>query len=284
MGRIASLLFGMLLSASVCAAGPGGVRKTVEASMQVTGEVVIAPDGSLQSYALDKPEALPAEVKALLARYLPACEFSVTTASGKPETVTAKMSLQLLARPDEAGGFTISVNGSQFQDPDTPASTAGIRAVDVTPPNYPLGAAYSGMSGTVYVVLRLDPDGSVAEAHAERVDMTVVASDAVLRQGRNLVAKAALVKARKWRFSISPEKLTGDSVINVRVPIDFTLVPEQAGQSDAYGKWRGYVPGPYKPVPWRTEPVAEQDLGALLAGGLYPLDSRIKLRKPSGGI
>ncbi len=281
MGRIAFLLLGMLLSASAHAAGPGGVRKTVEASMQVAGEVVIAPDGKLQSYALDKPEALPAEVKALLARYLPACEFSVATASGKPETVTAKMSLQVLARQDEAGGFTISVIGSQFQDPDTPKY---IEAVDMAPPRYPMEAARSGMSGIVYVVVRLDPDGRVAEAHAERVDMTVVASDNVLRQGRSLLAKAALVKAREWRFRISPGKLAGNGVIDVRVPIDFAFAAERSGSSGSYGKWQGYVPGPYKPIPWRTEAVAGQDLGALLAGGLYPLDPGIKLRRPPGGI
>ena len=112
MERIVLLLLGMLFSASVYAAGPGGVRKTVEASMQVTGEVVIAPNGKLQSYALDNLAALPVEVKTLLARYLPACEFSVASASGKPETVTAKMSLQVVARPEEGGKFAISVNGS----------------------------------------------------------------------------------------------------------------------------------------------------------------------------
>lgn len=274
------LLLGMQLSAFACAAGPGGVRKTVEASMRVTGEVVIAPDGTLHSYALDKPEALPAEVKTLLARYLPACEFSVVTASGKPETVTAKMSLQVLARQDGAGGTTISVNGSQFQDPDTPEY---IEAVDMAPPYFPMDAARTGMSGTVYVILRLNPDGSVAEAHAEQVDMTVVASDNALRQGRNLLAKAALAKAREWRFKISPGKLAEGGDIDVRVPVDFAFVPKQGGESNGYGKWRGYVPGPHKPIPWRTETVADQGLGALPPGGLYPLDPKIKLRAPPGG-
>ena len=280
MGRIVLLLLGMLLSASTYAAGPGGVRKTVEASMQVTGEVVIAPDGTLRSYVLDKPEALPAEVKALLARYLPACEFNVVTASGKPEVVTAKMSLQVVVRQNETGGSTISVNGSQFQDPDTPKH---IDTVDMTPPHFPMDAVRAGMSGTVYVVLRLNPDGSVAEAHAEQVDMTVVASDNILRQGRNLLTKAALVKARQWRFKISPEALAEGGAINVRVPIDFTFVPKQVEESSVYGKWRGYVPGPYRPIPWRPEAVADRGLGALLAGALYPLDTRIKLRNTPGG-
>jgi hypothetical protein len=107
-----SVLLAVAASFPVHAAGLGAVRKTVEATMQVRGQVVIAPDGTLQSYTLEKPEALPDEVESLLARYLPACEFSVATASGKPGTVTSNMSLQILARQNEQGGMTISVNGS----------------------------------------------------------------------------------------------------------------------------------------------------------------------------
>ena len=280
MKGTASILLAMLVSFPGHAAGPGAVRKKVEASMQVTGQVVIAPGGELQSYTLDRPELLPADVKSLLARYLPACEFSVITASGKSETVISKMSLQVLARQNSEGGSTLSVNASQFVDPDAPED---IKALDMAPPNYPMDAARMGFSGTVYVVLRLNPDGTVAQAHAEQVNMTVVASDNVLRMGRRLLEKAALVKARDWRFEIMPARLAEAGPVDVRVPIDFKFRPEHPGSESSYGQWQGYVPGPYAAIPWRPQDAEAQGLGALAAGGLYPLESRIKLKNPPAG-
>ena len=278
-----SVLLAVAASFPVHAAGLGAVRKTVEATMQVRGQVVIAPDGTLQSYTLEKPEALPAEVKSLLARYLPACEFSVATASGKPGTVTSNMSLQILARQNEQGGMTISANGSQFMDPRTPEY---IKSVSMEPPRYPMSAAQAGFSGTVYVALRLNPDGSVAEAHAEQVNMSVVASDDVLRVGRNILSKAALVKARQWRFQVTAARLAEEGPIDVRVPIDFKLgrVPKDEVKGPVYGKWQAYVPGPYASIPWRPAVSGSRALGALAGGGLYPVDSGIKLKKDPAEI
>ena len=277
--RIA-LVLAMLVALPALAAGPGGVRKKVEASMQVTGQVVIAPGGELQSYTLDRPELLPEAVKSLLAKYLPACEFSVVTASGKPETVISNMSLQVLARQNSEGGSTLSVNASRFADPDAPET---IKARDMAPPNYPMDAGRMGFSGTVYVVLRLNPDGTVAQAHAEQVNMTVVASDNALRIGRRLLEKAALVKARDWRFEIMPARLAETGPVDVRVPVDFSLRPERPGSESKYGQWQGYVPGPYAAIPWRPQEAEAEGLGALAAGGLYPLESRIKLKNPPAG-
>lgn len=283
MIRAVAILLGMLLSFSCYARGPGAVRKTVEASMQVTGKVVIAPDGALRSYVLDNPEALPAEVRSLLELYLPACEFSVTTASGKQEEVTAKMSLQVLARQNGKGGSILTVNDSNFMDPDTPDP---ISVVDMSPPQYPMTALRLrlGLSGTVYVVLRLNPDGSVAEAHAEQVNMTVIGSESALASGRSILAKAALTKARQWRFTVSAAALAEGGPIDVRVPVDFKFEPKPLKNQSEYGKWQAYVPGPRAPIPWRPEAIASEGLGAMSAGGLYPLDSKIKLRSPPTGI
>ena len=45
-----------------------------------------------------------------------------------------------------------------------------------------------------------------------------------------------------------------------------------------------YVPGPYASIPWRPELADSRALGALAGGSLYPVDSKIKLKKdPSGG-
>lgn len=47
-------LFCALLSGAALAAGPGGVRKRIQASMLLTGTIVVAPDGSVRSYLIDK--------------------------------------------------------------------------------------------------------------------------------------------------------------------------------------------------------------------------------------
>jgi hypothetical protein len=42
-------LFCLLLSGVALAAGPNEVRKRVQASMLVTGSIIVAPDGSVRS-------------------------------------------------------------------------------------------------------------------------------------------------------------------------------------------------------------------------------------------
>jgi len=274
MKRLFLLFFAVLAASQSPAFGQAAVRKTVEGSMRVTGQVVIAPDGQLVSYALTRPDALPPEVRELVSRYLPAAVFEVTTASGKPETVTADMSLHVVARQSGDGGSTISIEGSQFEDPDTPDY---IKSIDLSPPHYPMAAANNGYAGAVYLVLMLKPDGSVEEAHVEQVNMTVIASPPRLEAGRRMLAKAALAKARQWRFEISPTRPATDGVAAVRVPVDFILEDQPA---DIYGKWQVYVPGPRQRAPWDLGSGNEQALGALVSGGFYPLNSRIKLREP----
>ncbi len=275
MKRMLVGLLGIALALPASAGnGARAVRKTVEASMQVTGEVVIAPDGELQSYTIDKQEKLSEEVNRLLARYLPSCIFDVVTASGKPETVKAKMSLQLIVRQTDDGGAVMSVGDGVFLDPDMPRY---ITARKLAPPTYPMSARQSGMTGIVYVVLRLDPDGTVAEAHAERVDMTVVGSENELELARGTLAKASLETARSWTFEIAPQQLARPGPISVRVPVQYALSDRLSKPAPEYGVWQQYVPGPYAPIPWQQRS-ANSGIGAMAPGRVYPLDATIKLR------
>ena len=91
-----------------------------------------------------------------------------------------------------------------------------------------------------------------------------------------MLAKAALAKARQWRFEISPARPATDGIAAVRVPVDFILNDQPA----AYGKWQAYVPGPRQKAPRDRGSGSEQALGALASGGFYPLNSQIKRREP----
>ena len=172
------LLFTMLALCAFAASASrhDTVRKQVEASMLVTGELVVAPDGAVKSYKLDRADALPPGT-AGAARGTRSGHGNSRwqKADGSPLQAPAavKMSVQLRGaahrrrRPVPGHGPGHGVLGPE-------GAGRGLSKGELTPPKYPPIAYRSGMSGIVYVVLRLNPDGTVAETHVERVDMTVL--------------------------------------------------------------------------------------------------------------
>ena len=64
------------------------MRKQVEASMLVTGELVVAPDGTVKSYTLDRADKLPPEVRELLAKVVPGWELGVAKSRRESVAVT----------------------------------------------------------------------------------------------------------------------------------------------------------------------------------------------------
>lgn len=284
------LLFTLLgLCAFAASAGRyDTMRKQVEASMLVTGELVVAPDGAVKSYSIDRADALPTETRELIAEVIPAWELDVKKADGSPlhSPTTVRMSVQLLARPivgvDDQ--LRVTIQGAAFRDPNAPVDVQA--KGKLTPPEYPMSAVRSGMTGTVYVALRLNSDGTVAETHVERVDMTVVSDEKTLLKFSKALAKAAVGAAKQWTFNIAPERLAHPEPVEVRVPIDFLMAGKTS--TTEYGRWHAYVPGLYAPLPWRNRTAdggdAERGIGAMVPGQFYPTDAAIKLRDSPKGI
>jgi hypothetical protein len=285
------LLFTLLAlcAFAALAAGYEKTRKQVEASMLVTGELVVAPDGAVTSYKLDRAEALPPETRQLLAKVIPGWELDVAKADGSPlpSPAAVKMSVQLLAQPltDADGKMRVTVRSTAFWDPKTPVAVQS--RGELKPPEYPPFALRSGVSGTVYVVLRLNPDGTVAETHVERVDMTVLSDEKTLHKFSKVLAKAAVDTATHWTFDISPQRLAQPGPIAVRMPIDFLLAGKDRAPQREYGRWSAYVPGTYAPIPWRDRATdsadVEGDIGAMVPGRIYSTDAPIKLRGSPAG-
>jgi len=274
------ILIAVLLWATVFMAqagsGPRAVRKTIEASMRVTGEIVVTHEGKVASYVLDQADTMPEEAKQLLERFVPQAEFEVRNASGKPGSTTLKMSVQLLAQPLPDGGMVIKVADTYFSHKNSsPTTVDGITRLQMKPPSYPMNAAAAGVSGTVYVIVRINPDGSVGDVHAERVDMQVVAGERELELWRGVLAKSALAASKKWTFTLSPERLAMPGNINVRVPVSYFLQGRTKPAKD--GQWHSYVPGSYHPVPWEKN-IAEEGIGAMAPGQLYPIGGGVKMR------
>ncbi|MDQ3286681.1 MAG: energy transducer TonB [Pseudomonadota bacterium] len=283
------LLF-TLLALCAFAALAGRYDKQLEASMLVTGELVVAPDGTVKSYKLDRADALPPEPRKLLEEAIPGWELDVEKSDGSPlqSPTTVKMSVQLLARPVTGADneFRITIQDTTFRDPKEPVQVEA--KGELTPPKYPMSAAQSGVSGIVYVVLRLNSDGTVAQAHVEQINMTVLTNERTLRRFSKVLSEAAVGAAQQWTFNIAPERLANPEPVGVRVPVEFLMTGKTPEVE--YGRWHAYVPGPYAPIPWRNltgdsgdSGGVEGGIGAMVPGQVYSMDASIRLRDSPAG-
>jgi hypothetical protein len=137
------------------------------------------------------------------------------------------------------------------------------------PPRYPENAYRAGVSGTVYLILKVGRDGSVQDAVAEQVNLRVVAPEADMRTFRNIFAKSALSAARKWTFRPPTEgEYVAEPYWTIRVPVSYSF--ENHSKEGDYGRWVSYVPGPRERAPWVTDKDrAGFSPDSLVEGGVY---------------
>lgn len=271
----------LLLCACSWVALAGGsrsdVRKQTEASMLVTGTIDVAQDGSVSRYALDKPEQLPAAVTGLAGKAVPQWHFQPVMKDGRPVNARAKMSLLLVATPED-DRYRVGIGGAAFgEEKDTSGET--VIPKQMRPPSYPDSALHSGVAGTVYLVLRIDRQGKVADAVVEQVNLRAVGREIEMERWRSTLARPALAAAKTWAFT---PPSTGDSVNDpfwsVRVPVNFQF----EGTEPKYGQWQAYIPGPRQQASWVHD--HGFDVGsspdALVAGGVYQVGAGLRLLTP----
>jgi len=282
MKRFLMGLLCLLLSAAALAAGPSEVSKRVQASMLLTGKIVVAPDGSVRSYAIDQPEKLPPAVNGLIANSVPRWKFEPTLLDGKPVAAEAKMSFRVVVKPVGTGNFSIGISGAEFGQ-GNPGESISFK--DRVKPVYPPEAAHARISGTVYLLLRVGRHGQVADAVAEQVNMTVLGSDAELERWRQLLAKSALRAARQWTFNPPTSGKGVDAEYWLaRVPVNFSMRIDGMLQGKSYGQWQAYVPGPRQPVPWFDDKqMASTSADALPDGDIQQVDQGLRLTSPLNG-
>jgi len=274
---------GVLLAGVALAAGPYAVRKRVQASMLVSGSITVAPDGTVKSDVIEHPEKLPTPVVKLIEHSVPTWRFAPVVRDGQPVMAKAAMSLRIVAKPIGSGNFSISIEGANFNQP-SPDQIASAKRRE--PPVYPRAAIRAGVSGTVYLVLRVDRQGKVADAAVEQVNIGEVASDPELARWRRVLADASLDAARRWTFLPpgSGKDAAAPPYRIARVPIYFRLrrfgVPHP---DEGYGSWRAYVPGPLQPVPWLDHRMLSSGVDALPDGGVYPVAQSLHLTTPLAG-
>jgi TonB family protein len=249
------------------AAGPRAVRETIEASMLVTGSIDIEPDGRVSAYRLDRVDELPPEVVTLVEKAAGIWRFEPVLVDGVAAPVHAPMSLRIGARRQGEGKYGVDIRSARFGE-DRPGSVP--TGLERRPPMYPTEAVYRGIQGTVYLVLRIGPDGTVEDMVAEQVNLRYVAGERAMDRARDLLARVSMSAARSWTFAPPADApASGNTGWSVRVPVDFTLGRDSG---PGYGEWRAYVPGPRHDIPWRKSVDSGFGPDALAAGGVYPLD------------
>jgi len=280
-GRVWTGMLAMLMCAGLAMAGGSAeIRKQVEASTLVTGMIDIEPDGSVSAHVLDHPEKLPEAVSSLIGRASPGWRFEPILVDGKPIRARTRMSVRVVARKLEDGRVAMRIGSAVFGEE---IEGEYVRPGKLQAPRYPSGAARAGVTGTVYLVLRIGRSGAVEQVHAEQVNLGAVArNEAEMTRWRDMFVEASVPTAKRWKFgppTTGPH--VNDPFWSVRVPIDY-LLPGQ--KRPEYGQWEAYVPGPRQRIPWHG---ASEDNAsapdALAAGGVYQVGAGRRLLTPLDG-
>ena len=282
------LALGLLLAVSGTSAEAGNARaarKLIESSLMVTGSIVIAPDGAVQSYTLDSTEALGAPLENFLKNNITHWKFKPVQVDGKVVTAKAPMSLQLLANREEAGSMSVriantwfgaNVSGTGAEEPATDSP----RSLSMKPPQYPMAVARLGGQGIAFLVVNIGRDGKVLAVEAERVNLRSLGTDTQMNMLRKAFADASIRVAKQWTFqppTTGPE--AAKDSWRVRVPVDFKM----AGAAQPKpGGWQSYIPDPtVRDIPWaRDELRAAGSPDALPGNGVYSLRQGLQLLNP----
>ena len=258
MRRLAGGLFVLLfvLAGPAAAQTRSGLMKQLEGSMLLKGRIDVGADGSVKGFSIQDSEQVDPLALEHVMRHAPNWVVHPATVDGVPVASSTPFSVRLVARRIDDDQYGISISGVSIED-DLPEG-ARLAKGDMQPPRYPRDMVRAGASGIVYLVLRVDGSGQVADTHVEQVNLTVLARPREAAQVRTRLAQAAAETSRTWTFvppTSGPHAGRSDYVM--RVPVEFVL-----GEPTGYGQWTVHVPGELTPAPW-----AERDGGdARLAG------------------
>lgn len=235
--------------------------------LNANGEIEIGPDGKVRNYTLDGK--LSAEIAQVVDRRVRAWTFEPIVVDGKAVIAKTRLRLVLLATPVDDEHYALQVENAWFGEPESGST--------MTPPRYPREAVMAGIGAKVVLAIRTDAQGRVTDVMAEQTSLSARGRPKVEEKWRNVFEKASMNAARSWMFRSSEEldgKLTS-SVIRVPVSFSLTMSPGTGGKN----AWRGYVPGPVRPIPWvQDDTVASQsDRDALQDGVAQSLSSRFRL-------
>lgn len=208
-----------LLSLSAMPAGAGGPSFWMA---RAEGEVVIGPDGRVNSVALTS--GIDGAVRASVEQRVASWRFEPIVELGRPVIAKARVSLQLRAVELEDGGMQVSIADAFFPRSAAEQQQAASMILHRERISYPKSALRERVGGEVILAVELDAQG-VPVRIAPRSGWLFGPDRAAKRSAHwmQVLAEEAARSVRKWRFA--EREVIGSEV--VLVPVTF-----HAGKSD----------------------------------------------------
>jgi hypothetical protein len=252
-------IVGVLL-ATFAMAAHASTSKDLESSAVVDGTIVLAKDGTVQAAEIKDEAKYGKPIADMVRKAALQWLFYPVLREGKPVIAKVSMHARVVLQKTPDGNYSARIKGATFGDMDRKSTDAlqNAEGNKHIAPRYPEDAIRARVQGTVYLALHVDRSGHVTEAIAEQVNLDNIGRDSILRQYRDLMAKATLEAAKRWTYEVpTTGPLASQDSWTAHVPVRFTLIDMRAPNADHV--WETYVPGPYTQAPWSDKP----DMGAV---------------------
>ncbi len=256
------------------------VRKQIESSLSVSGQIRIDAAGNVLDYTLDQPEALPKGITDMIERLAPQWTFEPVELAGN--TVSrSRMNLLFVASKLDDGNVRIELRSASFDAelPENERIAIGRRG---RMPDYPDQLMAMDVHGTVYLKLQIGRDGKVMNIDATHVNLRTLGSESEMARWRRLFTQSCIKAVRGWTFTppTAGEEANAPFWIGT-LPVAFTLNRAERPQP---GRWETYVPGPRKLVPWADSVgITADNSDALPPNQLHTSSGGRRLITPLGG-
>ena len=254
--------------AATAAPADGGAGEQL-VTMRLAGTLTVNTEGRVDDYHIRTK--MPAPVKALLDKAIPAWRFEPVLVDGKAVRAQSPMRI-VVAAIEDGDTYRLRIDNVLFRanTPEEYAAEARAQAEDgvlikskhLAPPSYPKRLLNAGIEGIALMLVRVAPDGSVADAIVSQSNLLnaggLRTSD--LDRLRGVMERSALAAARAWRFSIDlqpgaqpPDKQT------ISVPIHFLI--NRTAEDEFAGTWRREYRSPLREAPWLAKGKDEEVVG-----------------------
>ena len=243
------------LLATFAMATHGSTSGDLESSAVVDGTIVLSTEGTVQSAEVKDEAKYGKPIADMVRKAALQWLFYPVRREGKPVPAKVDMHVRVVLHKTADGNYSAHIKGATFGDMDRKSTDAlsNAEANKRIGPRYPMDAIRAHVQGTVYLALRVDRSGHVTDAVAEQVNLVNIGPDSVLRQYRDLMAKATIEVAKRWTYEIpTTGPLAGRDHWTARVPVTYTLNDMHAPNTGRV--WHTYVPGPYTQAPWSDKP------------------------------
>ena len=246
------VIFAALL-AMVTMAAQASSTEDIESSAVVSGTIVLAKDGTVQTVVIDDAARYGQPMADLVRNAALQWRFHPVLRHDEPVVAKSSMHVRVVLKKMPDGNYSARIKGATFGDSSTDSTDTLHDADNRIPPQYPKAAIRARVQGTVYLALRVDRSGRVVEAVAEQVNLENTGPERILKQYREILAESALKAARQWSYAIpTTGPLAKQDSWTAHVPVNYALNELGAPKPDR--TWASYVPGPYTTAPWVDKP------------------------------